>query len=319
MKNKKSVILIVYGVIYVILFVIIFVLIMNIVNVKKYVKQITLGNKYYEELDYENAELCYLAAIEIDEKNAEAYIRLTEVYIDTSQYSDAANILDYAQAHVSEDDYARIEASRHKLEEKQSQLNHLSNGETEQTPTPIEEVSEHPELEAYRTFLSNDDWIDLYESDYYQKEMAVFDLNLDGVYEVALLYGGSSWQNYTTGLLSYSDGRILSDLSYSEGNMGSIIEGIDEQNGRYIFHPTRGKNTRCIMQFVMGEPDHELGRYFPFYFHRNGGHNDISVEQEYDQYVATMKSPNYVDITPENLNYYLSGDGIPTGFSAYDN
>ena len=46
--------------------------------------------------------------------------------------------------------------------------------------------------------------------------MAVFDLGLDGVYEVALYYEGSSWQNYTTGLLSYSDGRLISDMSYSD-------------------------------------------------------------------------------------------------------
>ena len=309
MRNKKSVILMMYGLLYVVLFGIIAVLALKIVNVKKYEQQITLGDKYLDKLDYENAELCYLAALEINEKKIDAYVQLSEVYMDREDYDAAYDILDRAKLHVSEEDYETIKAYRNKVEEKQSQ--------TEMEAAP--EVNAHPELEAYRSFLSNDNWIDVYESDYIRKDMAVFDLGLDGVYEVALYYEGSSWQNYTTGLLSYSDGRLISDMSYSEGNMGDPIGGIDEQNGRYILERTRGKAIETIMQFIPGGEDYQLGSYFQPYFHRNGGHQEISIEQEYDQYIAAMRNPNYVSITPENMDYFLSGNGAVTGTSEYSN
>ena len=64
-----------YGLLYVVLFGIIAVLALKIVNVKKYEQQITLGDKYLDKLDYENAELCYLAALEINEKKIDAYVQ----------------------------------------------------------------------------------------------------------------------------------------------------------------------------------------------------------------------------------------------------
>ena len=41
-----------------------------------YTAQLSLGDKYLEELDYENAEIAYKKAIEIDEKRPSAYVTL---------------------------------------------------------------------------------------------------------------------------------------------------------------------------------------------------------------------------------------------------
>ena len=51
------------------------------------------GQKYLEELDYEKAEDSYLAAIEIDPKQPEPYLRLADVYIAQGEEKKAENIL----------------------------------------------------------------------------------------------------------------------------------------------------------------------------------------------------------------------------------
>lgn len=71
---------------------------------KRCQEHISLGDKYYDALDYENAELCYLQAIEIDEKNVVPYIQLSEIYTKTERYEEAYTILMKAQEVVPESD-----------------------------------------------------------------------------------------------------------------------------------------------------------------------------------------------------------------------
>ena len=70
---------------------------LNIIHVKDYNRQITLGDKYLEELDYENAELCYNKAIHIDEKQAKPYLQLAVLYHDTDRPEEALDILEQGE------------------------------------------------------------------------------------------------------------------------------------------------------------------------------------------------------------------------------
>ena len=47
---------------------------------KNYKAHISDGNRYLEEMDYEKAEDSYLAAIEIEPKEPEPYLRLADIY-----------------------------------------------------------------------------------------------------------------------------------------------------------------------------------------------------------------------------------------------
>ena len=53
-----------------------------------------LGDRYLSELDYESAIAAYEAAIEIDPKCEEAYLRLADIYIEREEYEKAAEILE---------------------------------------------------------------------------------------------------------------------------------------------------------------------------------------------------------------------------------
>ena len=66
-----------------------------------YTAQLSLGDKYLEELDYENAEIAYKKAIEIDEKRASAYVNLSVVYVKQNRFAEARELLAEAEEKVS--------------------------------------------------------------------------------------------------------------------------------------------------------------------------------------------------------------------------
>ena len=70
---------------------------LSIVHMKDYNEQISLGDKYLEEMDFENAELCYKKAIEIDDKRGVPYLQLASLYQDTDRIDEAAEILEEGQ------------------------------------------------------------------------------------------------------------------------------------------------------------------------------------------------------------------------------
>lgn len=57
-------------------------------------EQLSLGEKYLSELNYESAIVTYTAAIAIDPKCEEAYIQLAEVYIATGDAAKALQVLE---------------------------------------------------------------------------------------------------------------------------------------------------------------------------------------------------------------------------------
>lgn len=60
---------------------------------RKLENQLELGQKYLDELDYEQAIVAYKAAIEIDPKCEEAYLALAEIYVEMGDYESAVDIL----------------------------------------------------------------------------------------------------------------------------------------------------------------------------------------------------------------------------------
>lgn len=84
---------------------------------KEYNQQVSLGEKYLQEMDYENAEVCYLAMIEIDEKDVTPYLRLAQIYIETEQFEDAYAILEKAEAFANDDQKEIIEEFRMKVQD----------------------------------------------------------------------------------------------------------------------------------------------------------------------------------------------------------
>ena len=79
-------------------------------NAGEYLKQISLGDKYLEELDYENAELCYRKAIAIDDKKVEPYLKIADTSVQQGDYEKANEILLQASENIPENSNKKQEA-----------------------------------------------------------------------------------------------------------------------------------------------------------------------------------------------------------------
>ena len=58
-----------------------------------YLEHLALGNRYLEDMDYENAAIAFQTAIKIEPKILDGYIELADVYIALEQQENALNIL----------------------------------------------------------------------------------------------------------------------------------------------------------------------------------------------------------------------------------
>ena len=66
-------------------------------NSAEYNAKVTEGDKYMKALDYEKAEASYLAAIEIEPKKSDTYVKAADVYIAQEDYTKAEKILEKGQ------------------------------------------------------------------------------------------------------------------------------------------------------------------------------------------------------------------------------
>lgn len=103
----------------------------------EYNKQLSLGDKYLQELDYENAELCYQTAIQIDEKHVKPYVQLSNVYVAQGRYDDAVAILEQANAVLGEEYSQTIQ-----LQMDQVEVSRNASIAFTETPVPTEEPTE---------------------------------------------------------------------------------------------------------------------------------------------------------------------------------
>ena len=71
---------------------------------KQIAEQLELGEKYLTENNYEQAIVAFNKVIELDPKQADAYIGLTQVYVETADFEKAVQILENGKAYL-EDSY----------------------------------------------------------------------------------------------------------------------------------------------------------------------------------------------------------------------
>src|SRR5699024_1426155 len=92
-KNKKNVLIGVFIVLILALAAVLLMIFLRIKNTKDYNEQLSLGDKYLAELNYEDAAIAFRNAIQINEKKETGHIRLSDVYIATEDYDQAADVL----------------------------------------------------------------------------------------------------------------------------------------------------------------------------------------------------------------------------------
>lgn len=95
-KDKKKIWIFSTGVLIAVLAVVITLLLNLKEDIPDYDSLVARGDRYLEELDYENAEEAYLEAIAIEPKKKEPYLKLTQLYTEQENYKETLVIAEKA-------------------------------------------------------------------------------------------------------------------------------------------------------------------------------------------------------------------------------
>ena len=137
-KNVKKIWAVCIGILLLLVLIVGALVIRNTSTNKKYKEQLDLGDRYLQELDYENAELCYKEAIEIAPKQAKPYIQLATVYVETERYDEARDILNDALEAIPEKETTKVEAIQAKLAEVETLMAEVSKEAEEDEPNALQ-------------------------------------------------------------------------------------------------------------------------------------------------------------------------------------
>ena len=113
---------------------------------RKYDKQLSLGQRYLDELDYEQAIAAYRAAIDIDPKNPEAYKALAEIYIEMNDIEKAIAILDEGINATGDDELKKM------LDDLKNR-SEVPDSAAEEPRTELDEANEYLDAQDYDTAL----------------------------------------------------------------------------------------------------------------------------------------------------------------------
>lgn len=118
-KNRKRKIIwaVIIAAMAVILAVIAVVVWKNVAQQEQYTEQMSLGEKYLAQMNYEDAEICFREAIEINPRQAQPYLQLSTVLTETKRYEEAQEVLTRALETIPAKETARTEAIKRRLSE----------------------------------------------------------------------------------------------------------------------------------------------------------------------------------------------------------
>ena len=130
----------------------------------RYQERLSMGDKYLAEMNYEDAKICYRNAIRIDEKKAEGYVGLSEVYASQNQYDVAWDILELGQERVSTPKRREIirtqmtvvEDAREEYEKEDKKAEEVK--EEEKPAEQNEQESKEPLYTAGYRFVARNGW-----------------------------------------------------------------------------------------------------------------------------------------------------------------
>lgn len=175
---------------------------------RKLQENLDLGERYLQELDYEQAIAAYMAVIEIDPKNIDAYLGLADVYVAMGDYDQAVEVLGTAP------EVSAHEKVKDKIEDISEQKEQAI--ETEETSEDEENTEELVQEDAHDattdSIAHTEDIVGTLTSE--NGDMTVSVKKLDG-YEI-FSWGGREYRNYSVDNGMYNISYRLCDGNAAE-------------------------------------------------------------------------------------------------------
>lgn len=227
-------------------------------NQRSFQKHLSLGDKYFNEANYEDAEIQYLKAIDIDNKNVTGYINLSYLYTETGQYDKAEEILERAQENINKEKHEQIIHAR---------LEKIKNSHSGNT------TEESQSLQSNENVQVLDGFTDTFTESLYNSLCCyhIPQIQVDGSSEFSF---NSKLYNELYGILSqhvYDDPSYteLSEMVYAWGRKDQLISIVVETDANnydwtefYVYHfslttKEEATNTDILSLFGLSQTAYE--------------------------------------------------------------
>lgn len=255
---------------------------LSVKNKEKYNQQISLGNKYLSETDYENAELCYIKAIEIEDKRSVPYMQLAALYQKQDDFEKALDILETGEKKsvFSEEDEEDVEYIRSVI---QSEVNKKQskekNDEEKKDEKKQEELDKSVYLEQYQLVLDEYNQAKQYSDTYvYQHRdefpnvdtgyinhlsdvrYSLYDIDSNGIDELLLYWHYKTGDGYGDDLFDvYSfNGKTAEKLFFKDSSAWRVDFRAYADGTFYVFYTAGSTRAGRIEFYKLGEDGYTL-------------------------------------------------------------
>lgn len=238
-KSKNTVLLVIIGALGVIFAVILVMIVFaRTKNSFQYKQQLSLGDKYFQEMDYENAELCYLAAIKIDEKKVTPYVNLSGVYMQTEHIDEAYEILELAGDKVDQKYFDEVEKQRKEVEKREQEIQEA--GKTEVLSESAEDGLDVENQEKTTRFVKSSTM-----QEYKGTIYTILDVNDDA--GMTKILG-----NYMSSILVYDDYIYYTDVGGTGGGPTQLMRmHLDGSGYEVLVNDLESESTFCVYDNVL--------------------------------------------------------------------
>lgn len=300
------------------------------VRLSRYHRQISLGDEYLEEMDYENAAIAYTNAIEISAKRPVGYLKLTVAYIQLGEYGKAYDILELAESNADiekrKKDIDRlrqtIEKKLEMAEQKEEQLQQKETEDTHkldvpepdteniievtdylETPNPLVDMLEMEPASSWQ-FGTGESYVK--DNFYLEMSNDIYSMKNEGASYVTL-YGIKLGDSLTEAMQTVKD-RGWSSYSSNNG-INSFLALINDRP--YLLSLSNSEEGKITSWYLNNWPEGE-----DIYEVLNGekSTSNIPSEQWKQEYINYIADQNFLASKLININ----GDAIPELYIDYN-
>ena len=212
-NDKKKIWILVTGILMIVLAVIIIRLLNVEEDIPDYDSLLAKGDRYLEELDYENAEEAYLEAIAIEPKKKEPYLKLTQLYTEQENYKETLVAAEKAMEELPEEEREEFETI---IEESTQKCNAALKEKYQEVVSEYTDALTNSSKEYAYIPAEKIQWIEESESNtpgslYY----VLCDLNQDNLLECMV------------GCQPYEESRFLGIYAFDGEDIFLLTEGAD--------------------------------------------------------------------------------------------
>ncbi len=271
----------------------------NIYNApaKRLAEQLDLGNRYLDEMDYEQAVVAFTKAIEIDPTNTDAYLGAADAYIGLEDFESAKAVLEQGIENVTDVNMAE------KLKDKQIEIDRIEKEIEEQKKAEEKAKQEAEERKKAEAALKP-----LYEKlEAGEEDEAIINYVWEeGLIEIEGSYSPTGDVENGIVLDMYYDYFFFgekTDNSYETTGSWYVIDGNDDETGILEFKKYEGEwkngmpNGPGVLMYIRGGSYTNHGMDGGIENTGNGINRDIIVSDFKDGYVdGNVQQTHYMDI-----------------------